>query len=111
MSAKNHNITVCFDVDGTLIHQNGSAGMPGSLEDTPRYDVISFFLFLEKIGCTMFIWSGGGIDYATRWRDKLGLVRATVVAKGSFTPDLAIDDMDLSLVAAEKALGKVTLQV
>jgi hypothetical protein len=41
----------------------------------------------------MYIWSGGGVDYATRWRDKLGLT-AIVVEKGSFTPDIAFDDED-----------------
>lgn len=88
---------VAFDVDGTLIHQVGNK------EDTPRYDVISLFHTLESVGCIMHIWSGGGEDYAARWRDKLGL-DAIVVAKGSFKPDLAVDDMDVEL-------GKVNLKV
>lgn len=95
---------VAFDVDGTLIHQEGP------LSDTPRYDVVSLFKLLEQFGCEMYIWSGGGVDYAERWRDKLGL-KATVVAKGSFQPDLAVDDMDLDFRAVERSLGKVNLQV
>lgn len=87
--------TIAFDTDGTLIHIT---------EDVPRYDIIAIFLAFQKLGCKMVIWSGGGIDYATRWRDKLGLT-AEVVAKGSFVPDIAFDD------EKECVLGKVTIHV
>lgn len=89
--------TVCFDVDGTLIV------LVGEREDTPRYDVIAFFKALETFGFEMFIWSGGGMDYAERWMRKLGL-QAQIVPKGSFTPDLAIDDEEVKL-------GKVNIRV
>lgn len=100
-------MTVAFDVDGTLIH------MAGDLCDTPRYDVVQLFKLLEAFGCEMYIWSGGGIDYATRWRDKLGL-KAEVIRKGSMTVDLAIDDLPSDDVDNEKikqTLGKVLLKV
>lgn len=92
-----NKLVVAFDVDGTLIHQVGQK------EDTPRYEVIALFKQFEKFKCEMVIWSGGGIDYAARWRDKLGL-NARVVAKGSFQPDIAIDDYEVTL-------GKVNLTV
>ena len=76
--------TIAFDVDGTLIYEAG---------DTPRYDVIQMFKSFELFGFTMYIWSGGGVDYATRWAQKLGL-NAIVVEKGSFTPDIAVDDIE-----------------
>lgn len=98
---------VAFDVDETLIHDE-TAGP--QLCDTPRYEVIQLFKLLEKFGCEMYVWSGGGVDYATRWRDKLGLT-AQVVQKGSFQPDLAVDDMDLDFRKVEKSLGLVNLQV
>jgi hydroxymethylpyrimidine pyrophosphatase-like HAD family hydrolase len=72
---------VAFDVDGTLI----------TFGDTPRYDVILLFQMLKGLGCEMFIWSGGGEDYATHWASKLGL-EAEIVKKGSFMPDIAVDD-------------------
>lgn len=86
----NKSLNVCFDVDGTLIHQVGQK------EDAPRYDVISIFHSFESLSCNMFIWSGGGINYAERWRDKLGLT-AQVVEKGSFIADIAFDDMEVKL--------------
>lgn len=94
----NKQITVAFDVDGTLIGQDYQN------ENIPLYENIQLFKMFEKLGCTMFIWSGGGTDYAERWAQKLGL-KAKIVIKGSFIPDFAVDD----IAAAE--LGTITLQV
>jgi phosphoserine phosphatase len=87
--------TIAFDVDGTLIYEAG---------DTPRYDVIQLFKLFESFGYEMTIWSGGGVDYATRWAQKLGLT-AKIAVKGSFTPDIAVDDI------AACTLGKVNIHV
>lgn len=106
----NSNVKIAWDVDGTLIYQDGKKGMPGSLEDTPRYDVIALFHAFQKLGCDMYIWSGGGIDYAKRWAEKLGL-EAKIVMKGSFKPDITFDDMDLDLRERERSLGRVNIQV
>lgn len=100
-------LTVAFDVDGTLITKG-----PHS-EDIPRYEVIKLFHALEALGCEMFIWSGGGEDYARHWRAKLGL-RAHVAVKGSFKADLAIDDLPSDDIWNEKmkqTLGTVLLKV
>lgn len=94
-------LKVAFDVDGTLIHQ------AGELIDTPRYEIISLFKTFESLGCEMFVWSGGGVDYARHWAEKLGL-KATIVAKGSFQPDIAVDDMAHE---SEFNLGKVSIPV
>lgn len=106
----NSNIRVAFDVDGTLLYDNGTEGMPNSNYGTPRYDVIQLFHLLKSFGCDMYIWSGGGVDYARRHAEKLGLI-ATIVAKGSFKPEITIDDMDLDMRAHERSLGLVNLQV
>lgn len=89
----NPNLVVAWDVDGTLIDYQGK----------PRYDIIQLFHSLEKTGCKMVIWSGGGTDYAQHIADKLGLT-AEIRVKGSFTPDIAFDDQDASL-------GSVTIKV
>lgn len=93
----NNTTTIAFDVDGTLIYQVGEK------EDTPRYDVIAIFNTFKNLGCKMHIWSGGGAEYAARWAEKLGL-EATIAAKGSFIPDIAFDDMPVTL-------GKINIQV
>jgi hypothetical protein len=96
-----NNIKIAVDIDGCLIYAEGMTGTP----DTPRYDVIMLIAWLAEIfNCEVYIWSGGGIDYATRWRDKLGLDFAQVITKGSIQPDIAIDDEEVTL-------GKVNLKV
>ena len=97
---ENSNIKICFDVDGTLIYNEDT---PDKEPDTPRYDVIKLFHLFESIGCQLFVWSGGGIDYATRWALKLGL-NCYLAEKGSFEPDIAIDDEYVRL-------GKVNIKV
>lgn len=92
-------IKVCFDVDGTLIYDENHR----ELFDTPNYKMIALFKSFEELGCEMYIWSGGGISYSIRWANKLGL-KATHVRKGSFIPDIAVDDEELGL-------GKVNLKV
>lgn len=91
-------VTVAFDVDGTLIQIEGTF-----YPDSPRYDVIDMFRMYERIHCDMYIWSGGGIEYATRWAERLGLI-ATIIQKGSIVVDIAIDDEFVKL-------GKVNIKV
>jgi len=78
---------IAFDVDGCLIWAEGMKGEP----DTPRYEVIKLLHWFQKNGDTIYIWSGGGVDYARHWRDKLGLM-GLIKAKGEFVPDIAVDD-------------------
>jgi hydroxymethylpyrimidine pyrophosphatase-like HAD family hydrolase len=90
----NKKLIVAFDVDGTLIHiQN----------DTPRYGVIDIFKKFEELGCDMVVWSGGGIDYARHWCQKLGL-DAMIEAKGDILVDIAFDDEEVKF-------GKVNIRV
>ncbi len=93
--------TIAFDVDGTLIHQ------AGELENTPRYNIVQLFKLFESLGFEMYVWSGGGVDYAEHWARKLGL-KAKIVAKGSFVPDIAVDDMAHE---SEFNLGTVSIPV
>lgn len=74
-------LNVAFDVDGTL--QNYGE---------PNKPVITLFKEFEGLGCNMYIWSGEGVKHAEEWRDRLGLT-ATVVKKGSFVPDFAVDNV------------------
>ena len=83
-------MTVAFDIDGCLIH------LSGDLEDTPRYGVLDLFRWFQRHGHDMVIWSGGGIDYATRWARRMGL-EARIIEKGSIVPDLAVDDEHVKL--------------
>jgi phosphoserine phosphatase len=72
---------IAFDVDYTLIDQH----------DKPKHDVIDLFRWFQSHGHEMIIWSGGGLDYAQHFADKLGLV-ATILEKWSIPVDIAVDD-------------------
>ena len=92
--------TIAFDVDGTRI-ENGK-----DYPDVPRYNVINLLNMYVMLGYQVFVWSGGGIQYAQQWVDRLGLNYniVGVVAKGSFVPDIAVDDEEVNL-------GKISLKV
>ena len=77
---------VAFDCDGTLI----------DLKNKPRHEVIDLFRALEALGAEMIIWSGGGVEYAERVRDRLGL-EARVIPKGTIVVDIAVDDQTVNL--------------
>ena len=83
---------VAFDVDGTLIVKNSNG------DDVPRYSVIQLLFLMKQFGCEIYVWSGGGFDYATRWCEKLGIEGLVhVCRKGEIVPDIAVDDMECKL--------------
>jgi hypothetical protein len=95
-----NDLRIAWDCDGTLIHDHND----GELNGKPRYIVIELFHILENLGADMYIWSGGGKRHAQEVKDSLGL-EATVVEKGSFKPEIAVDNnKDLKL-------GKVDFNV
>lgn len=80
--------TIAFDVDGTLI----------TFDDTPCYDNIFALKYFVKLGTQVYVWSGGGLDYAQHWVNKLGLDKyVTVIEKGSMLVDICFDDESVSL--------------
>jgi len=87
-------MTVFFDVDGVLIDYN----------ERPRYEAIDLLRAMVACGQNVFVWSGGGKDYAEHWVRKLGLedlVTAAYAKDPALKPDLAIDDVpgaDLGLL-------------
>lgn len=92
--------TIAFDVDGTLIHKSSYG------DDTPRYSVLQLMFQFKQYGWKVYVWSGSGREYAKRWCEKLGIAEMVqeVVIKGSFVPEIAVDDMVTKL-------GKVNIQV
>lgn len=86
---------VAFDVDGTLIDDN----------DQERTVITELLMLLWALKFEIWVWSGGGQDYAERWVEKLGLgpFVVRVLAKDpALKPHLAIDDAegaDLGLLA------------
>jgi hypothetical protein len=96
-------IRIAFDVDGTL-----RCNCTDTCQD-PNQRIIDLFKILESFKNTeLYIWSGGGSDYARRFGDKFGLKAKDYLSKLSTSPgfiDIAIDDIQ------DTAIGKINLIV
>jgi phosphoserine phosphatase len=89
--SKTH-LHVAFDVDNTLIKedQQGNAW--------PNYRVIDLLRWFIDQDHEVFIWSGGGCEYARRWADELGFQDIQVIEKSQQSAkiwgvNLTVDDM------------------
>lgn len=95
-------LKVAWDVDDTLIWNS----------DTPKWvgiDLLRWFVRLGHERTDLIVWSGGGVEYAERWCEKLGIDRwVRVIEKGSEEVDIAIDDMD---IPPEGVKAKVVIRV
>lgn len=88
---------IAFDVDDTLIIPAVATGLP---IDTPNYETIAIYKWFQAQGHQMIIWSGGGVDYANMWAEKLGLhPYATAIKSKEIVKDvdIAFDDCDVDL--------------
>lgn len=105
---KMRKIRIAFDVDGTL-----RCNCTDTCED-PNKRIVDLFMILHSFKNTdLYVWSGGGADYANRFAFKFGLpVKASrCIGKiGNTIPiDIAIDDIQdtaigtLNLIVNEKS--------
>jgi hypothetical protein len=87
--------TIAFDIDDTLYKIIGNTP---DLHQAPDYDLIQVLRILHKFGARIYIWSAGGVDYATTIVKKLGLWNiAIVIPKGSVKVDICFDDQEVKL--------------
>jgi len=101
--AKMQKITIAFDVDGTL-----RCNCTDTCQD-PNKRVVELFKTLATMkNSEMYVWSGGGAEYARRFAE---LYELPVKGKNCISkfvvwqPDIAFDDIQ------ETALGIVNLIV
>jgi hypothetical protein len=89
-------IKVGVDIDGTIETEVNE-------KVEPRKDVIQLVELLQKFGCDIYLWSRRGEEHALYIRNMFGL-KAKIAPKGSFQPDIAIDN-------EEMGLGKLNIKV
>lgn len=108
-----NKLKIAFDVDDTLIvpavalkdEPHPYIGMYGAI---PNYEVIAIYKFFQAQGHYMIIWSGGGVDYAKTWADKLGLNPNAIIRKEKQeTIDMAFDDCDVDLAKVNIKVKRV----
>jgi hypothetical protein len=85
---------IAFDVDDCLLIPSVASGFG---RDTPNYETIANYKWLQSQGHTMIIWSGSGIDWAKTWAEKCGLTPDDFPPKGAYRVDIAFDDCDVDL--------------
>lgn len=99
-------VTIAFDVDGTL-----RCNCTETCQDSNQ-DIVDLFRILRKFkNIELFVWSGGGKDYARRFVDlyKLPVKESNCISKfGAPQMDIAIDDIQetnlgiINLIVREK---------
>lgn len=97
MAEKRTKLRVAFDVDGTLIKKTANG-------DVPRYEVIAVLKAFLSWGHIVFVWSGGGKDWAENWCRKLDLfpdVRVLEKRGDAYDIDLCFDDYATSLAKVD----------
>ena len=100
---------IAFDIDDTLIIP---AVATGSDRDTPNYDTIALYKWIQKQGNEMILWSGSGRDWALAWGEKLALWPFTVrVKEKSDDIDIAFDDCDVDLAKVNVKVSRTNNSV
>lgn len=88
-------LTIAYDVDDTLIIPSI---VTGEDHDIPNDEVIAVFRWFQAQGHNMVVWSGGGVEYAKRWAEKLDLAPCAIMVKTKTEGiDIAFDDCDVDL--------------
>lgn len=111
---------VAFDVDDTLIVPSVAAGFGN---DVPNYEIVHLALWHIAQGHKVVIWSGSGIDWATRWAEKLGLIQHVEIWTkerriyddgehfGEIMVDIAYDDCDVELAKVNIKVKRINNHV
>jgi hypothetical protein len=98
---------IAFDIDDTLLIPSVATGFGN---DTPNYDTIAIYKWFQAQGNEMILWSGSGIDWATKWGEKLGLQPFEVRVKEIGT-SIQEPDVDIAFDDCEVYLAKVNVRV
>ena len=91
----------------------------GFNNDTPNYETIALYRWYQAQGHFMIVWSGGGVDYARMWAEKLGLDPDDVIVKQRHVvaccPDERCDEtvpyVDIAYDDCDVDLAKVNVKV
>lgn len=99
-------VKIAFDIDGTIITLGDmifsqKTGLRLVGEQKPNYPILNLLMDLSKLeSIEIYIWSAGGIEYAQRWVERLGIEEyiTGIIDKSKFHEmDICFDDNDVVL--------------
>lgn len=100
-----NKLVIAWDVDDTLIIPARVTGLP---TDTPHYENIAVLKWFQRNGHEVVVWSGGGVDYAKMWAEKLGLQGVEIRPKTvTFGIAIAFDDCDVELAKVNVKVKRI----
>ena len=104
---------IAFDIDDTLwkVRIREVDGRQVG-DQVPDYDLIQVLKWFYNNGDNIFVWSGGGVDYAQQIVDKLGLTdMVQVIPKVALNDDSNPYNIDIAFDDEETDLAKVDVHV
>lgn len=100
---------IAFDTDDTLIVPGICVDLP---RDIPNYETIAIYKWFQAQGNHMIIWSGGGVDYAATWAEKLGLKPDEIRVKEKCEDiDICFDDCIVDLAKVNVRVKRINNRV
>ena len=104
---------IAFDIDDTLYKVRIRKVDGRDIGDqVPDYDLIQVLRWFYNNEDEIFVWSGGGIDYAQTIVDKLGLTSmVTVIPKVELYDKSNSQNIDIAFDDEETRLAKVDIKV
>lgn len=97
----NKDISILFDVDGTLI----------TFDDEPRWEIINLLKTLHSLGVKIIVASGGGKDYAAMWVRRLFLEKYVDEIEDKILLKNAGRRFDITLDDEFSNLGSIHIRV
>lgn len=87
---------IAFDIDDTLMKICRACP---TFHQVPDHDLIQVLYWFVQNGDEVYVWSGGGVDYARGVVEKLGIGHFVKVIQKENTGnmDIAFDDQETSL--------------
>ena len=106
-----HHLRIAFDIDDTLLIPECASGVGMEI---PNYEVVNLYLWFQRQGHYMIIWSGGGQSYAEMQARRLGLTADEIIMKTTEREneiDLAFDDSNIKLAKTNIKVKRINNQI
>ncbi|MCP6727568.1 MAG: hypothetical protein KJI69_06170 [Patescibacteria group bacterium] len=93
---------IAFDIDDTL-HKIRL----DKRDQVPDFDLFQVLRWFHGNGDEVYVWSAGGIDYATNYVRRMGIdSMVTVIRKGAIKVDISFDDMETNLATVDVKVNR-----